>query len=245
MPDPQTNGPTDKDSQSQYVEFDPNTAPQVSIGTDPEVFAPIEPDVAYQRPGDGPSQGAVEEKGAGPGGIWTKVRNIKRKVLLGIALGVAVCVILAIGISLPLVGDKAGRSTETRSSGIFPTLSASLTDSTTSNIPTATGAHGCEQDKFKPSVDWVGIRDGIGWDFDLKAAGSAEKCCGYCYKTANECNAWLYVPQKSPIPDCTLILGYNGEDADGDCPNGRPDIIFNEVDNRPESIGGVGPCSGS
>ena len=99
----------DSRQQAQYAEFDPNTAPQVCIGNDPEVvFPPIEPDVAHRRPGDVTSQVAVDEKTQGPKGFWARLG--KRKMMWLAGLVIAICIILAISISVPLVADKAGRS---------------------------------------------------------------------------------------------------------------------------------------
>ena len=93
-------------------------------------------------------------------------------------------------------------------------------------------------------MDWVGIRDGNGWEFELVAVGGADECCAYCHSDADECNAWLYAPSKGPGPDCTVIVGYEAEDAGGRCPSGRPEIMFNEVDGEDGGLAGRGPCSG-
>jgi len=105
------------------------------------------------------------------------------------------------------------------------------------------GSSGCSKENYVPSVDWVGIRDGQGWDFELEAVGSAQKCCVYCYEAASECNAWLFVPSTRPGPDCTVITGYEGKDPNKTCPHGRPSILFNKVDDKPENFAGGGPCS--
>ncbi|MBE3047757.1 hypothetical protein IMZ48_35660 [Candidatus Bathyarchaeota archaeon] len=96
---------------------------------------------------------------------------------------------------------------------------------------------------YTPNVDWAGIRGGSDWEFELKGLGSAAGCCEYCYKTAKECNTWLFVPSKDPGPDCTIIVGYGGNDADEQCPAGRPDVVFN-LDGKPENFAGTGPCAG-
>lgn len=99
----------DSRSQVQYAEFDPCTAPQVCVGTAPEVFPPpIEPDVAQQRLGDATSHVAVDEKPQLPKGFWAKLG--KRKAMWLIGLAIAICIILAISISVPLAADKASRS---------------------------------------------------------------------------------------------------------------------------------------
>ncbi|KAL2111973.1 hypothetical protein VUR80DRAFT_8887 [Thermomyces stellatus] len=226
-------------SQVQYAEFDPSTAPQVCFGSGPEAFRPpIEPDIAHQRPGDAASQAATGEKTEGPKELWARLG--KRKGLWLIGLAVVICIILAVGISVPLVGDKISRSSKGGSEA-----STSAPPSPTSNItsPTDSDIPGCRREKYTSDVDWVGVRDGKDWDFELKAVGGAAECCAYCYETARECNAWLYFLPKDPGPDCTVIIGYNGDDADDQCPNGRPDVMFNIDDDKPANLAGVGPCA--
>ena len=42
--------------------------------------------------------------------------------------------------------------------------------------------------------------------------------------------------------DCTLVLGYSGDNKDDDYPSGRPDIVLKE-DNNPESLARRGQCA--
>lgn len=97
--------------ESHYAESDPYTAPQVCVGTAPEVvLQPIEPDIARQRLGYATSQVGIDEKPRGPKGLWTKLG--KRKVMWLAGLVIAICIILAISISVPLVAGKARRESE-------------------------------------------------------------------------------------------------------------------------------------
>lgn len=262
MSDPHESG---HDTQPRYAEFDPNTAPQICFGSAPEVFAPIQPDVAYERQDGAPVQTSEDIKDPSPNGLWVKLG--KRKVMWLVGLTVAVCIILAIGISVPLAGDTISRSSKAGISKAPPSVSDSPTkaDETVSTNPAvsvhfsilpssgvsaneltqATEVSGCERDRYTPNADWVGIRDGYGWDFQLNILGSAAECCGHCFKKAKECNAWLYAPVKGPGPDCTLIIGYESDNADDVCPNGRPDVIFNVKDDKPRNMAGSGPCSES
>lgn len=261
MSDPHESG---QDTQPRYAELDPNTAPQVCFGGAPEVFAPIQPDVVYERQAGAPAPISEEIKDESPKGFWAKLG--KRKTMWLVGLAVAICIILAIGISVPLAGDTVSRSSKAGRNGASslsasptradeamptnPTVSAYLpippSSGTSANKPTqATEVPGCERDRYTPNADWVGIRDGSGWDFQLKTLDSVEGCCGYCFERAKECNAWLYAPAKGLGPDCTLILGYEGDDADDECPNGRPDVIFNVEDDKSRNMAGSGPCSGS
>lgn len=124
-------------SQVQYAEFDPSTAPQVCFGSAPEAFRPpIEPDIAHQRPGDAASQAATGEKTEGPKELWARLG--KRKGLWLIGLAVVICIILAVGISVPLVGDKISRSSKGGSEA-----STSAPPSPTSNITSPTVSAHC------------------------------------------------------------------------------------------------------
>ena len=248
---------------AQCAEFDPGTAPQVCFGIAPEVVVvPIEPDVAREGLNNMTPRGPASEKTERGKGCWERLGKRQRMWLIGIAI--AVCTILVIGVSVPLVSNKAGRSSksgEANMSSPAPTAPTN-TGPASSNNPTVStltpalvshstnipiqdsGMQDCKKERFTSDVDWVGIRDGRDWDFDLKGLGSALKCCEYCYQTAKECNAWLYVPAKGPNPDCTLIVKYAGDDADDECPNGRPDVMFNVENDKPDNFAGTGPCSG-
>lgn len=241
----------------QYAEFDPDTAPQVCFSSAPEaVCAPIEPDVAHQPPDNASAQAAVGEEAQGRKGLWDRLG--KRKIMWLIGLAVVVCIILVVGISVPLLGDKISRSKTGSDASASDPDSSTTTDLTPSSSSTVSypppapspptnnsqaQVPGCERDKYIPNVDWVGIRDGSDWEFDLKGLGSAAECCAYCYETAGKCNAWLYVPAKGPGPDCTLIVGYGGDDADDECPDGRPDVMFNMEGGKPDNLAGMGPCA--
>lgn len=262
MSDPREN---ERDSQHRYAELDPNTAPQICYGSAPEVFAPIQPDVSYEHQDGAPAQTSEGIKDPSPKGTCARLGKLKVMWLAGVTL--TICIILAIGISVPLAGDTISRSSKAGGSKVSPSKSDSPTkvDGISPIVPTVsaylpiqplsgasvkkttqtTEVPGCERNKYNPNVDWVGIRGGNDWDFQLKTLGSAVGCCGYCFGKAKECNAWLYAPAKGPGLDCTLILGYEGDDADDECPNRRPDVIFNVEDNKSRNMAGSGPCSGS
>ncbi|PKS12381.1 hypothetical protein jhhlp_000585 [Lomentospora prolificans] len=245
---------------SQWAEFDPNTAPQVSIGTDLEL-APPAPVTTTSQPDkcDGGRRVTWGWKDS-----WTMLRCQSRPLYISIC-GV-VCVLIVVGISVPLVDSRIKASTALETGDLPVTRTAGPSQfRTTSNSQYSTevrnpepmsndnmlnishqqapGLSSCRKTDFLSDTSWVGIRDGNEWDFELTAVGSAEKCCTHCYRVAHECNAWLFVPSTAPGPDCTVIVGYQGEDPDDECPNGRPEILFKKVGNKRKNFAGSGPCS--
>ncbi|KAJ0166255.1 hypothetical protein CTA2_8018 [Colletotrichum tanaceti] len=103
----------------------------------------------------------------------------------------------------------------------------------------------CVRTKFIKSVNWIGIDQSMGgWDFNLHPARTAEDCCTICHQsTTDGCNGWLYMPEKSFTPACSIIHGFTGPTKSDSCPNGRPGIVFAKTDDK-DSYGGPGPCAG-
>jgi len=94
-----------------WAEFEPNTAPQVSIESGLEVAVLIEPDAAPVRPSAQASagEGAVTQAtqvtwSSTPAGILRKLGS--RKAMPWIGLGIFICIAIAVGISVPLVRGR-------------------------------------------------------------------------------------------------------------------------------------------
>lgn len=114
---------TSRQDQQRWAEFEPNTAPQVSIESGLETATLIEPDVAQVRPsvqanaGEGSIIQATQS--SAPTGVLRKLGS--RKVMLWVGLGILICIAIVVGVSVPLVGDKVNAANaSTTSEG--PTL---------------------------------------------------------------------------------------------------------------------------
>ncbi|KAK1701572.1 hypothetical protein BDP55DRAFT_538997 [Colletotrichum godetiae] len=104
----------------------------------------------------------------------------------------------------------------------------------------------CVESKFIREVNWLGIdKGGGGWLYNLYPAKSAQDCCTICHlETSDGCNGWMYIPENSSTPSCSIIHGFDGPSDSDSCPKGRPDVVFTKAGNK-ESYGGPGPCAGS
>ena len=125
-----------------------------------------------------------------------------------------------------------------------------------SNLCTATSA-------FTSSLFWMGTESGYNisppqviWYFGLN---SAQACCEKCFALPNVganglCNVWGYFPlpygaYANNRDSCAVVWGYEGNNKDNVCTDGRPDIGLLKPTGRQtkdgNGIGAPGLCFGN
>ncbi|CAI0653701.1 unnamed protein product [Colletotrichum noveboracense] len=236
-------------AQNQYAEFDPNSAPQVVVHDAPEVMqmgnlgtgndGVVEPawdDSVAQPPQDN------------PGALKAFCQSLARhkKILISIVA------LLLLATVLPVVIMKAILRAQwpppnSPGSGSTPTT---FTPEISSSIPlptpssTLVPAPECNSSKFLRDVNWIGIDNGVGWNFTLTSAQSPQDCCAVCHQSVPEgCNGWLYVKTNTNTPACNIIPGFSGPNKTKSCPSGRPSLVFSNNGDLPPGQGGLGPCA--
>ncbi|KAF6825777.1 hypothetical protein CPLU01_10060 [Colletotrichum plurivorum] len=206
-----------------YVEFDPDAAPQVALESGPEVVVPM---VGLGGGNDGAADSPMQ-----PGEViaqrpsWRhRLRRHWKFTSLIVALAIT-AVVLPLCLSLAM---KPGQGTVTEDGpSNAPSSTSSTAVSSLSSIASPSpsfAAPGCNSASFRRDVTWIGIFKGSDWEFNLTPAQTAQECCTMCYQwEAPGCNGWLTES----------------------CPNGCPDIQFSKDSRQLVGEGGLGPCSGS
>ncbi|OHE90641.1 hypothetical protein CORC01_14060 [Colletotrichum orchidophilum] len=174
------------------------------------------------------------------------------KTIIGICIGLLIlAIVIPLTVTLSAKGHtSSGDNTENLATSSASSSSPSSTTTSSTSLPapssTSTPSLGCVESEFVQQVNWIGIdKSGGGWVFNLHPAKSAQDCCAICYlDTHDGCNGWLYIPENSSTPSCSIIHGFAGPNDGDSCPNGRPDIVFAKAPNK-DSHGGPGPCAGS
>ncbi|KAI8174827.1 hypothetical protein K4K48_008478 [Colletotrichum sp. SAR 10_66] len=160
-------------AQNQYAEFDPNSAPQVVVHDAPEV-------IQMDNLGTG-NDGVVEPPQDNTGALKSFCQSLARhkKIIISIV------VLLLLATVLPVVIMKAilraqwpppnspgsGSTPTTFTSVISPSIPLPTPSSTLVPAPE------CNSSKFLRDVNWIGIDNGVGWNFTLTSAQSPQDCC--------------------------------------------------------------------
>ncbi|KAF3343374.1 hypothetical protein VD0004_g6606 [Verticillium dahliae] len=257
-----SNQQSQRESGTDWAEYDANAAPQITVEQAPEVVpgqslkgldgaVDVEADI---RP---PS--ASENKPPVPEHLPWKTRILNSR-LCSWKLLLPLVVVLLVAIIVPVVVLQRRDNSRLIDDGIpsgetsFTTTHVSRTDTSSSPLASRTSISSpiaeCRPSDFRTDVNWIGIAGEVGWKFKLSDADDAEDCCKQCYQSTREgCNGWLFMPgngdDSSVVPPCNIIYGYRGPDEDDECPGGKPDIVFAGASDSEENFGGGGPCAGA
>jgi hypothetical protein len=244
-------------SSSGPVELDQNPLPEVAMSAAPESLHPIPDPFGQGHAGshsiiqndvtnqghEGPKTDDESCQQTTPDSLREALKRPRVRatlVILFILIVIAATSGAALGIasrrwSPPPVTDE-GKTTSTQ---LMPT-------------PTPTNGNGvgpvpagCDPAGHLNKVDFVGIYQGKNWAFKLIPASNAVGCCKSCGEDADGCNAWFFDGTANRATACSYIYGYAGPNQNTRCPKGRPDVIFNHVEDLADNWGGTGPCAGS
>ncbi|WQF83366.1 hypothetical protein CDEST_08380 [Colletotrichum destructivum] len=221
---------------------------------------PVEPDGDIAVPNDAERAVRLDPE--------RRLRLWNWKIITGTCIGLIILVIV-IPVAVTVTATNRGRNgdnaetTAALSATSFPGSSITSSSYTTVPSPSSTPNHvsnllyrcqlaieyllapECVRTNFIKSITWIGIDQSMGgWDFNLHPARTAEECCTICHQSTHDgCNGWLYMPEKSFTPECSIIHGFSGPTKSDSCPNGRPGIVFAKTADK-DSYGGPGPCAG-
>ncbi|KAL0937842.1 uncharacterized protein CTRU02_207573 [Colletotrichum truncatum] len=233
-----------------WVEYDPNSAPQVVVEAAPEAVIRMH-DFGIGNDGvidtHSPPSDIVTPESCFGTRLWKH-----RRILIVIALLLLSAIVVPIVVIQAINMSRQQYQENGPGSGFSTTLAASTTTAkhySTAMLlsPTSTSkpASRCDSAIFRRDVNWIGIFGGSDWKYNLTSAHNPQECCNTCYHHVPEgCNGWLYVETDTNTPPCNIILGYPGPNQSKSCPRGYPDLVFNNaIKTLPPGEGGAGPCT--
>ncbi|KAK1534031.1 hypothetical protein CPAR01_10739 [Colletotrichum paranaense] len=242
-----------------WVEETNNPLPQVVVYSAPEAVVIPMTDLGIGKGGnDGTRENEilhsvhVGDDAASTIGVEKVSRLWNWKAMIGICIGLlTLAIVVPLTVTLSIKNHTSGPGNAENLATSTATSSSPSSTATSLTLPPAPSSTlkpipECVKSKFIREVNWIGIDEGGGgWVFNLHPAKSAQDCCTICHLgTPDGCNGWLYIPEISSTPSCSIIHGFDGPSDSESCPKGHPDIVFTKTGDK-DSYGGPGPCSGS